>query len=127
MSIIPQVAKSMQSVLTYAADIIARQTFFIQRLRKLTGSGFVQTLVFGWLSNPGATIEELTQTAATLGITITPQGLDKRFTQKASNFILKVLESAVATVIAQKPVAIPLLQRFSGVYKIAAPSHYRMF
>jgi hypothetical protein len=116
MSIVSKVAKGMQYVLTYASDIIAGQTGFIQRLRKLTGSGFVQTLVFGWLSNPNATIEELTQTAATLGITITPQGLDKRFTEKAANFIKQVLESAVATVIADKPVAIPLLQRFNGVY-----------
>ena len=91
MSIVSKVAKGMQYVLTYASDIIAGQTGFIQRLRKLTGSGFVQTLVFGWLSNPNATIEELTQTAATLGITITPQGLDKRFTEKAANFIKQVL------------------------------------
>ncbi|MEK9150359.1 MAG: IS4 family transposase, partial [Candidatus Desantisbacteria bacterium] len=116
MSIISKVANVMQSVLTYTADAIARKTGFIKRLRKLTGSGFVQTLVFGWLSNPTATLEELTQTAASLGISITPQGLDKRFTQKAANFIKKVLESAVATVIAQKPVAIPVLQRFSSVY-----------
>ena len=58
---------------------------------KPTLYGFIQTLVFGWLSNPNATIEELTQTAATLGITITPQGLDKRFTEKAANFIKQVL------------------------------------
>jgi hypothetical protein len=32
MSIISQVVKGMQAVLTYAADIIARQTGFIQRL-----------------------------------------------------------------------------------------------
>lgn len=116
MNIISKVANVMQAVLTYTADAIARKTGFIKRLRKLTGSGFVQTLVFGWLSNPTATLEELTQTAASLGISITPQGLDKRFTQKAANFIKKVLESAVATVIAQKPVAIPVLQRFNGVY-----------
>jgi len=116
MSIISQVVKGMQSILTYAADIIASQTGFIQRLRKLTGSIFVQTLVFGWLSNPNATIEELTQSAATLGITITPQGLDKRFTEKAATFLQRVLEAAVGVVIAQKPVAIPVLQRFSSVY-----------
>jgi len=70
-------------------------------------------LVFGWLSNPNATIEELTQTAATLAISITPQGLDKRFTPVCAHFIKKVLESAVETVIAEKPVAIPVLHRFN--------------
>lgn len=77
MNILSQVTKGMQVILTSVADIVARHTGFIQRLRKLSGSGFVQTLVFGWLSNPQATLEELslqvygseTQTAATLGIT----------------------------------------------------------
>ena len=116
MDIISQGAKGMQAVLTYAANIIAFNTGFIQRLRKFTGSVFVQTLVFGWLSNPKATLEELTQTAATLGLSITPQGLDKRFTSVCANFIKKVLEAAVSIVIAEKPVAIPVLQRFNGVY-----------
>jgi len=75
MNIIPQVAKGIQYVLTSVSDFIAGESGFIQRLRKLSGSGFVQTLVFGWLENPRATLEELTQTAATLGIAITPQGL----------------------------------------------------
>jgi hypothetical protein len=59
-----QVAEVMQGVLTEAADIIGRKTGFIKRLRKLSGSGFVQTLVFGWLGNPDSTVEELCQTAA---------------------------------------------------------------
>lgn len=116
MSIIPQVAKGMQYVLTSVSDFIAGQSGFIQRLRKLSGSGFVQTLVFGWLSNPYATLEELSQTAAALGITITPQGLDKRFTDKAADCLRQILEAATAIVIADKPVAIPVLNRFNGVY-----------
>ena len=63
MEILSQVAKGMQGVLTEASDIIGRKTGFIKRLRKLSGSGFVQTLVFGWLSNPDSTVEELCQTA----------------------------------------------------------------
>ena len=116
MSIVSQVTNAMQAVLTRVADIIGRETSFIQRQRKFSGSGFVQTLVFGWLSNPEATLEELCQTAATLGIEITPQGLDNRFTPQASDCLEKVLEAAVGTVIADEPVAIPVLQRFNGVY-----------
>jgi hypothetical protein len=44
---------------------------------------FNQTLVFGFLANPQATLEELTQTAATLGVEISPQALDQRFTAAA--------------------------------------------
>ena len=116
MNILSQVAKAMQEVLTESADNIARCTKFVKRLRKLSGSAFVQTLVFGWLSNPDSTVEELTQSAATLGISISPQGLDKRFTPQASDCMKKVLETAVATVIADEPVAVPLLQRFNGIH-----------
>jgi len=116
MNILSQVTKAMQEVLTESADTIARCTGFVKRLRKLSGSAFVQTLVFGWLSNPDSTVEELTQSAAALGISISPQGLDKRFTPQASDCMKKVLETAVATVIADQPLAIPLLQRFNGVH-----------
>ena len=100
MNILSQVTKAMQDVLTESADTIARCTGFVKRLRKLSGRVFVQTLVLGWLNNPDSTVEELTQTAATLGISISPQGLDKRFTPQASDCMKKVLETAVATVIA---------------------------
>ena len=115
MDILTRVAKAMQVVLTKTADIIGRETGFIQRQRKFSGSGFIQTLVFGWLSNPEATLEELCQTAAALDIEISSPGLSKRFTPQASDCLHKVLEEAVSTVIASDPVAIPVLQRFNGV------------
>jgi hypothetical protein len=116
MKILSQVAESMQGVLTKTADIIGVETGFIKRLRKLSGSRFVQILVFGWLNNPNSTVEGLCQTAATLGIQISPQGLHKRFTPQASDCLQKVLETAVSQVVAGEPVAIPILQRFNGVH-----------
>jgi len=55
MSIIPQVAASLQEVLTTTADGAGLETGFIQRQRKLSGGLFVQTVVFSWLANPQAT------------------------------------------------------------------------
>jgi len=116
MKILSQVAEGMQAVLTKASDIIGVETGFIKRLRKLSCSGFVQTLVFGWLSNPNSTLEELCQSASTLGIDISPQGLNKRFTAQAADCLQKVLETAVSQVVAGESVAIPVLQRFNGVH-----------
>jgi hypothetical protein len=116
MNIIPQIAQAMQTVLTTVADISGHVTGFIKRKRKFSGSNFVQTLVFGWLANPDASLDELSQTAASLGLDISPQGLDQRFTKEASECLKLTLESAVATVIADHPVAIPILQQFNGVY-----------
>jgi hypothetical protein len=115
MDILSQVAKGMQVILTKTADILGREIGFIKRQRKLSGSNFVQALVFGWLSEPDSTLEELCQSLATLGTGMSAPGLSKRFTQKASEFLRKVLESAVEVVIASNPVAIPILERFNGV------------
>jgi hypothetical protein len=116
MSIIPQVALAMQTVLTTTADYAGRLTGFVKRERKLSGSGFVKTVVFGWLAKPDASIEELTQTAAALGIEISPQGLDYRFTKEASECLFETLSAAAGVLICDNPVAIPILRRFNSVY-----------
>src|SRR5260370_207263 len=87
----------------------------IQRQRTFSGATLIQTLVFGWLHQPQATLEQLTQMAATVGVVVTPQGLDKRFTEALARCLKQVLEAAVAQVIASNQVVIPLLNRFTGV------------
>src|SRR2546423_2637357 len=113
---IPQVSQAVQTVLTTVADAAARATRFVQRQSKLTGALFTQTLVLGFLANPHATREQLAQTAATLGLTISPQGLDQRMTEAGAATLLEVLDATTATLLAADPVAIPLLCRFNGVY-----------
>ncbi len=116
MASIPQVAQVLRTVLTRVANRAARTTRFVQRRSKLSGAKFVQTLVFGWLANPEASYEELAQTAATVGVKITAQGLEQRFSEGAAQCLERVVRAAVQQVIAAAPVAIPLLQRFSAVY-----------
>lgn len=116
MATIPQVSQAMQTVLTTVADAAARTTRFVQRQSKLTGALFTQTLVLGFLANPHSTREELTQTAATLGLRISPQGLDQRMSEAGAACLLEVFDATAATVLAAEPVVIPLLCRFNGVY-----------
>jgi Transposase DDE domain len=116
MTTIPQVARAMREILTTTANEAARTTRFVQRTSPLSGATFSQTLVFGFLGNPQATLEELTQTAAALGVEISPQALDQRFTASAAACLHQVLLIAIARVITAEPVTIPLLQRFTAVY-----------
>ncbi len=60
MNILSQVPEKMQQILTTTADNAARNTGFVKRNRKLTGSQFVQTFVWTWLENPDATYTQLT-------------------------------------------------------------------
>src|SRR5262249_15052898 len=105
----------MREVLTSSADAAAKTTQFVQRTSRLGGATFSPTLAFGFLGNPQASLEELAQTAATLGVPITPQALDQRFTPAAAACLEQVLRAAITRVIAADPVAIPLLERFAAV------------
>ena len=116
MSSLTQVAAALQTVLGEVADAAAREVGFVRRVRKWTGALFVQTLVLGWLGNPGASLSDLTQVAAKLGIAVSPPGLAQRFDRRAAALLERVLAAAIEQVIAADPVAIPLLRRFAGVF-----------
>ena len=116
MTSITQVAEAMRTVLTEQAAQAGKVTKFVKRTSKLGGAEFTQTLVFGWLSNPAATLEELAQTAATVGVPISAQGLDQRFTKEGALCLKQVLDAAVTQLIQGTAPAVPILARFGGVY-----------
>ena len=115
MASLPSLAPALQRVLTTAAAVAGRTSGFVQRQSKLTGPLFVQTLVFGWLNQPRSTLEQLCQMAASLGVAITPQGLDARFDEPAACCLEQVLQAAVGEVIAADAVPLELLTRFAAV------------
>lgn len=105
----------LQNLLIDSAREAGFATGFVQRRSKLTAEAFVQTLTFGWLANPSASLQQLAQTAALFGIDLSAQALDQRFSQRAADCLKQVLESALTHVISSQGVAIPLLSRFKGV------------
>lgn len=115
MATIPQVAGVLREVLGPVAERAARATGLVRRASKLPGARFVQTLVFGWLAQPTARLSQLAQTAATLGVAITAQGLDDRFGVASAECLREVLEEAVQVVLAADAVAVPVLRRFTAV------------
>jgi hypothetical protein len=116
MTTIPEVASALRDVLTTAADAAAEASGLVQRRSKLTGALFVQTLVYGWLATPLAGVQQLSRMAGALGVSISPQGLDQRFTAEAAVCLQQVLAVAVQRLVTADPVAIALLDRFAGVY-----------
>src|SRR3954451_1342220 len=107
-----RLARQMQELLTTTADRIARQCGFVQRVRKVTGSSFAQTLVFTWMGEPNASQSSLQGTAATVGLQLSRQGLEQRFTSEAVEFLQRLLADATTRII-DTPVAIPLMDRFT--------------
>ena len=118
MSILPQVPEKMQTILQTVADEVAPQTGCVKRNRKLTGSALAQTLVFGWLEHPEASYQQLTETAATLGIQVSRQALEQRLTPETAEMLKLTLEAAITETleVASRPQVVPLLEQFTGVY-----------
>lgn len=129
MDTIEAVGRLLQSVFDEVAEDSAKGSGFVRRRSKLTGGRFAKTLVFGWLSNPDATLEELAQTAAAVGVRISPQGLDQRFSEAGAEMMRAVLEAAAAKVVIGEAVG-GVLGRFEGVYildstTISLPAEFR--
>jgi len=82
----------------------------------VTGSGFAQALVFGFIANPTSTRAGLNQTAANAGMRISTPGLDKRMNARAACFLESLLAEAVQSVVTAVPQTVSLLARFNGVY-----------
>lgn len=126
MSTVLELNETAQRVLCQAAQDAERTSGFVQRRSKLTGETFVQTLVFGFLDPSVPTLADLAQTAAALGVEITPQGLDQRFTREAADFLGDVLQRAIEQVVCADLSAndrvsfLNLLDRFKSVVVLDA-------
>ena len=116
MSILTQVSEKMREILQTHADEAALRCGFVKRKRKLTGSAFVKTLVFGWLETPDASYADLTQTASVFDVDITRQAIEQRMTVEAAETLKATLEATATQVLTSKPQALPLLKQFTGVY-----------
>ena len=114
---IHQICRDLQNLLMKDADRLGRESGFIQRQRKLTGASFAQALVFGWLANPQASLEELCQSARVCGVQISPQGLQERLrTPQAAAFLKQLLEQSLNYVVSSEGAEIDHLAQFQGVY-----------
>lgn len=89
---IPDFAHSFHHLLTTQADDVAQAVGFVQRQRKLTGARFAQSLVFGHLSEPASSLEDLCQTFIhTHQIALHRQSVHERFTARAAHFMERLV------------------------------------
>ena len=96
--------------------IKARKTKFVQRLSSLDGQRFLQIVVFGFIENPDASLNDLSQVCLDLGVDITPQGLDQRINEKTVVFLEEMFAEAMDKFKNKIPLPLPILQQFSAIY-----------
>lgn len=116
MTTITQVRQKMQVILKDSAQQVGRTSGFVQRQSKFGGAELAQTLVLGWLANPQASLEELAQCAAAVGVSISAQGLDQRLGQSAAECLQQVLHQAAQQLVQAEKVPLSVWAHFSGVY-----------
>jgi len=106
---------TIQEFFTATATTLARRTQFVQRESKLTGAKFAQTMVFGFLDEPAATLNDLAQTSAEVGVSITPQGLDERLNPQAVEFLKQLFQQSLVWFRNTTPLDVSFLTQFSAV------------
>ncbi|OLE33663.1 MAG: hypothetical protein AUG45_06635 [Ktedonobacter sp. 13_1_20CM_3_54_15] len=116
MSSVSQVEMSLKHIMEERANVLARETGCIERQRKFSGADLLQTLVFGWLSHPDASLETLASVATLREVEVTDTAVHKRFTQACAHFLHAILEEMTGVVVeADRQVPLELVNRFEAI------------
>lgn len=108
-------AATIQSFFMETAQTVARETKFVTRTSKLTGALFLQTLTFGFLENPDASLTGLVETSHDLGVTLTKQGLQTRI-EDAVPFLQTMFQRALTLFCSAVPLDAEILRQFTSIY-----------
>src|SRR5436305_15083134 len=87
LNIIGTVARALQTALGVELDTIGRQTGVIQRQRKFSGATLFQTVVLTFMKSRRAATSEFVATAAQVGVPVTPEAIERRFTERLIPFL----------------------------------------
>jgi len=116
MANVSHIEQSLKHILEDRANVLARETGYIKRQRKFSGADLLQTLVFGWLSHPEASLETLASMAAMREVYVTDTAIHKRFNERCARFLHAVLQEMASVVVtAPHEVPLKLMRRFSAV------------
>ncbi len=116
MTSIPRLSSILKQVFVEDATHLAHELGIIQRTRVFTAVSLLQVLVFGWLQNPQAGSSALARFAGQVGVKVSKQGIEERFTRATADWLLAVLRRGVQALVCAEAVSLPLLSRFEAVY-----------
>src|SRR5437868_10130988 len=95
MTSIPRLSGMLRRLCVTQANQLARQAGVIQRERVFSGASLLQLLVFGWLTNPQGGPSHLARFAGSLGLKLSKQAVEERFTRRTADWLLAVLRRGV--------------------------------
>lgn len=113
-----QIGNRIQKFFIDGVEAVARQTKFVQRASKLTGSKFLQALVFNSLEKTEMTLSGIQQSCLDLDVSISEQGIDERMNEQSVEFLKQLFSQAVKRFSLNQALAIPILQQFKALYLV---------
>ncbi len=117
MKTITRISRLLTVLFNAEADQLARETGFVQRQVKVTGSNFAQTLVWGFLNDPQMSYRQMSQAGVLSGLHITAQGWEQRFSAASATFLQRLLAHTVQHLIVSAQLREgELLQRFGHIH-----------
>src|SRR5271167_4325196 len=96
MTSLPRLSGILRTLFVTEANQLARQAGVIQRERVFSGASLLQLLVFGWLKNPQGGPSHLARFAGSLGLKLSKQAMEERFTMRTADWLLAVLRAKSA-------------------------------
>ena len=111
-----QQQQQLQQFLGERVQSLSRLTGFVQRNTKLSGRIFVQALVLSWLERPTASLNEVRQSCAEMGVSISEAGLQQRITTKAVDLLRSLFQEGLAHLPQARQVPAEVLRHFTAVY-----------
>lgn len=110
-----QKSDMIQQFLKEVATEQGEASGFVKRQSKMTASVFAETLILGLLDNPEASLNDLVQISAKLGVEISEPGLHGRINEEGVTLLKGLLDSSLKQFAAQGTVPAEVLSRFSRV------------
>lgn len=115
MKIIARVGAALQDLLGKIAVEAGKTSGIIVRRRKFSESSLARTFVLGFLRNPEASDEDLSQIAVQCGVDVTPQAIEQRYSPKLVRFLKELFCAAAQRIVGSGKSLAPLLERFTTV------------
>jgi hypothetical protein len=103
-------AATLHTLFTHTAEVLGRATGLTRRQRQLSAADFAQTLVFGWIDQPRASLASFA-----IRLDLSAQALHPRMGPAAHAFFKARIAQALRHVQAAQPTRLGLLRRFRAV------------
>lgn len=112
---VTQLSENFFHFFSSIADGLAKETGFVQRQSKLTGSLFLSAFISSCFSNKVVTLENICAYLSS-SIQITKQALHERINHHTVEFLSKLFHATHDLFVNEHPILVDLLSHFTGVY-----------